>query len=64
MTREEIREGITKKIQLGIDFGFLSTQIAKEVLEYLHSQGVVIKKEEHRIYTGYYQIEPLIEESK
>jgi len=41
--QQEIREGIEKKIKIGIDFGFSSAEIAKEVIEYEDSQGVVIK---------------------
>lgn len=43
--QEEIREGIERKIQLGIDFGFSPAEITKEVQEYEDSCGVVLKVE-------------------
>jgi len=59
--RDEIREGIQR---LEFTFGFLSDEEVEEILEYLHSRGVVIRVEELPVITKkgwYYIVEPLVE---
>ncbi|KKN78460.1 hypothetical protein LCGC14_0349920 [marine sediment metagenome] len=67
MTREEIREGIRGLLYALennrdlLDKHNQSEEFSFKIVEYLHSQGVVIKVEEHNIYTGYWIVKPLIE---
>ncbi len=67
--QEEIREGVARNIAGPLLDWELTLKIADQVLQYLHSQGVVIKVEreiyegyQEAVRAGYVAVEPLIEE--
>jgi len=62
--QEEIKEGIQELIFASWDKPVKSADLARDIIAYLHSQGVVIKKEELPAITKkgwYYLVESLIE---